>query len=308
MTVSGEVTFKVKQFIAARERFTIGQVAKLTGLKHKSVETVVQRLVRDGYVVKSQETVPVAGRGRRPLYYTLTADMEKRKELVNEVGAFQPRAVPVRVQPLSANYIGAHNMLDELEREPNAPDREARLAKIEKHLELAAFEEGLEDREEGTAVVWAYLLREKARIAALHRQWAEAEHLLREAHLVFEEHGLEGEVEKTDQYRFRLRIRQRLTVAKDDDEIARIWQEIPHVVQEMGLAANPVVQLTVEMSKLLNVSIASERKVEETADRLVEQVLLRIDTELARRRLEEKTRVTLGWERHKIRGRQIYVS
>jgi len=25
MTVSGEVTFKVKQFIAARERFTIGQ-------------------------------------------------------------------------------------------------------------------------------------------------------------------------------------------------------------------------------------------------------------------------------------------
>jgi DNA-binding MarR family transcriptional regulator len=308
MTVSGEVTFKVKQFIAARERFTIGQAAKLTGLNRKSVETVVQRLVRDGYVVKSRETAPSTGRGRRPLYYTLTADMEKRKDLVNEVSAFQPRAVPVRVRPLSANYLGAHNMLDELEREPDAPDREARLAKIEKHLELAAFEEGLEDGEEGTAVVQAYLLRERARVAASRHQWPEAERLLREAHLVFEEHGLEGEVEKTDQYWFTLVIRQRLTVAKDDEAIARVWQEIPHIVQEIGVAANPVVQLTIEMSTILCVSMASERKVEETADRLAERVLLRIDTELARKRLqEEATRVMPDWGRHETRTEQVYI-
>jgi hypothetical protein len=198
MTVSGEVTFKVKQFIAARERFTIDQVAKLMGLNRKSVETVVQRLVRDGYVVKSQETMPGAGRGRRPLYYTLTADMDKRRGLVNEVSAFQPGAVPVRTHPLSANYIGAHNMLDELEREPNAPDREARLAKIEKHLELAAFEEGLEDGEEGTAVVHAYLLRERARVAALRHQWPRAESLLNQAWAIFQEHGLEEEVNKVE--------------------------------------------------------------------------------------------------------------
>ncbi|MBC8492541.1 MAG: hypothetical protein H8D43_02050 [Chloroflexi bacterium] len=198
MTVSGEVTFKVKRFIAARERFTIDQVAKLTGLNRKSVETVVQRLVRDGYVVKSRETAPGTGRGRRPLYYTLTADMEKRKDLVNEVSAFQPRAVPVRVHPLSANYLGAHDMLDELEREPNAPDREARLAKTEKHLELAAFEEGLEDGEEGTTVVWAYLLRERARVAALRHQWPRAESLLNQAWAVFQEHGLEEEVNKVE--------------------------------------------------------------------------------------------------------------
>ncbi|MGA9347966.1 MAG: S1 RNA-binding domain-containing protein [Anaerolineae bacterium] len=297
MTVSGEVTFKVKQFIAARERFTIGQVAKLTGLKHKSVETVVQRLVRDGYVVKSQETVPVAGRGRRPLYYTLTADMEKRKELVNEVSAFQPRAVPVRVHPLSANYIGAHDMLDELEREPDVPDHEARLVKIEKHLELAAFEEGLEDREEGTAVVRAYLLRERARVAALRHQWVEAGRLLREAHLVFEEHGLEGEVEKTDQYWFTLLIRQRLMLAKDGDEIARVWQEIPHIVQEMGLAANPVVQLTVAVSKVLSfLIIALGSEVRETANRLWELVPLCIGMKVDRRGLEEEARFTLDRE------------
>jgi DNA-binding MarR family transcriptional regulator len=251
MTVPGEVTFKVKQFIAVRERFTTGQVTKLTGLNRKSVETVVQRLIRDGYVVKSQETAPSTGRGRRPLYYTLTTDIEKRRELVNEVGAFQPKAIPVRVRPLSANYIGAHDMLDELEQEPDAPDREARLAKIEKRLELAAFEEGLEDGEEGTAVVQAYLLRQKARVAALCHQWVEAERLLGEAHLVFEEYGLKEELEKTDQRRFTLLIRQRLAVAKDDEyEIARIWQEIPRIVQEMGLAANPVVQLMVEMSNI----------------------------------------------------------
>jgi hypothetical protein len=198
MTVPGEVTFNVKQFIAARERFTIGQVAKLKGLNRKSVETVVRRLVRDGYVVKSGETAPSTGRGRRPLYYTLTTDMEKRKELVNEVSAFQPRAVPVRVHPLSANYIGARNMLDELEREPDAPDCEARLAKIEKHLELAAFEEGLEDGEEGTAVVWAYFLRERARVAALRYQWPRAESLLNQAQAIFLEHGLEEEVNKVE--------------------------------------------------------------------------------------------------------------
>jgi hypothetical protein len=198
MTVPGEVTFKVKQFIAARERFTTGQVVNLTGLNRKSVETVVQRLVRDGYVVKSGETAPGTGRGRRPLYYTLTADMEKRKELVNEISVFQPKAVPVRVRPLSANYVGAHEMLDELEQEPDAPDREARLAKIEKHLELAAFEEGLEDGEEGTAVVQAYLLREKARVAALRHQWARAESLLNQARPIFQEHGLEEEVDKLE--------------------------------------------------------------------------------------------------------------
>jgi hypothetical protein len=198
MTVSGEVAFKVKQFIAARERFTIGQVAKLTGLNRKSVETVVLRLVRDGYVVGSRETMPRTGRGRRPLYYTLTADMEKRKDLVNEVSAFQPGAVPVRVHPLSANYMGAHDMLGEFEREPDAPNRETRLAKIEKHLELAAFEEGLEDGEEGTAVVHAYLLRESARVAALRHQWPRAESLLNQAWAIFQEHGLEEEVNKAE--------------------------------------------------------------------------------------------------------------
>jgi len=75
--------------------------------------------------------------------------------------------------------------------------------------------------------------------------------LLGEAHRVFEEHGLEEEVEKADQYRFALLIRQRLAAAKDDEyEIARIWQEIPRIVQEMGLAANPVVQLMLEMSNI----------------------------------------------------------
>ncbi|TEU12959.1 MAG: S1 RNA-binding domain-containing protein, partial [Anaerolineales bacterium] len=303
MTVPGEVTFKVKQFVAARERFTTGQVTKLTGLNHKSVETVVQRLIRDGYVVKSRETAPGTGRGRRPLYYTLTTDIEKRKELVNEVSAFQPGAAPVRIRPLSANYIGAHEMLDELEREPDAPDREARLAKIEKHLELAAFEEGLEDGEEGTAVVRAYLLRERARVAALRHQWVEAERLLGEVHRVFEEHGLEEEVEKTNQYRFTLLIRQRLTVAKDDEEVARIWREIPSIVQEVELVANPVVQLTVGMSKVLSVLIASLRKVEEITNRLAEQVPFR--TELVPRRLEEGARFTLDWGRHETRTEQI---
>jgi DNA-binding MarR family transcriptional regulator len=231
MTVSGEVTFKVKQFIAARERFTIGQVAKLTGLNRKSVETVVQRLVRDGYVVKSQETVPVAGRGRRSLYYTLTANMEKRKELVNEVSVFQPRAVPVRVHPLSANYLGAHNMLGELEREPDAPDREARLAKIEKHLELAAFEEGLEDGEEGTAVVHAYLLRESARVAALRHQWPRAESLLNQAWAIFQEHGLEEEVNKVEGMMASQELEQALT--GDPLDYARL----DHILERLGCYA-----------------------------------------------------------------------
>lgn len=237
MTVSGEVAFKVKQFIAARERFTIGQVAKLTGLNHKSVETVVQRLVRDGYVIKSQETMPGTGRGRRPLYYTLTADMEKRKELASEVSAFQPRAVPVRVHPLSANYIGAYDMLDELEREPDVPDHEARLAKIEKHLELAAFEEGLEDREEGTAVVWAYLLRERARVAALRHQWPRAESLLNQARAIFQEHGLEEEVYKVEG----MIASQGLERALTEGPLDYVW--LDHILERLGcyeVASMPV--------------------------------------------------------------------
>ena len=228
MTVPGEVTFKVKQFIAARERFTTGQVAKLTGLNRKSVETVVQRLVRDGYVVKSRETAPGTGRGRRPLYYTLTADMEKRKELVNEVSVFQPGAVPVRVRPLSANYIGAHDMLDGLEREPDAPDREARLRKIEKHLELAAFEEGLEDGEEGTAVVRAYLLRERARVAALRHQWARAESLLNQARAIFQEHGLEEEVNKLEGMIAGQELERTLTEGPLD------YGRLSHIVERLG--------------------------------------------------------------------------
>jgi DNA-binding MarR family transcriptional regulator len=227
MTVPGEVTFKVKQFIAVRERFTTGQVTKLTGLNRKSVETVVQRLIRDGYVVKSQETAPGTGRGRRPLYYTLTTDIEKRKELVNEVSAFQPGGVPVRIRPLSANYLGAHDMLDELEQEPDAPDREARLAKIEKHLELAAFEEGLEDGEEGTAVVRAYLLHERARVAALRHQWARAESLLNQARAIFLEHGLEEEVDKLEGVTAAQELERTLTEGPlDQGRLSHIWERL----------------------------------------------------------------------------------
>jgi len=228
MTVSGEVTFKVKQFMVARERFTIGQVVKLTGLNRKSVESVVQRLVRDGYVVKSRETMPGTGRGRRPLYYTLTADMEKRKDLVNEVSAFQSGAAPMRSHPLSAHYIGAYHMLDELERELDAPDREARLAKIEKHLELAAFDEGLEDGEKGATVVRAYLLCESARVAALHHQWAQADSLLNQAQTVFQEHGLKEEVNKVEGMIARQELERALT------EVPLDYGGLGHILERLS--------------------------------------------------------------------------
>ena len=264
MTVPGEVTFKVKQFIAARERFTTGWVAKLTGLNRKSVETVVQRLVRDGYVVKSRETAPGTGRGRRPLYYTLTADMKKRKELVDEVSAFQPRAVPVRVRPLSANYIGAHEMLDDLEREPDAPDREARLAKIEKHLELAAFEEGLEDGEEGTAVVQAYLLRERARVAALRHQWARAESLLNQVRAIFLGHGLEEEVDKLEGVTAAQELERTLTEGPlDQGRLSHIWERLG-CYATASLPVSTVCRLVGAFQETLQAATAVEPEEERT--------------------------------------------
>jgi DNA-binding PadR family transcriptional regulator len=180
VAVSGEVAHKVKRFILDSERFTVNEVARFTSLNPKSVETVIQRLVRDGFVVQTGEKSPGKGPGRPSLYYELTPNLDKQLELLESVQAFNIGETPVALAPSSAHYAAAKDLLDALERDRERPDLEEQLALVDKHLRLAAFEEGVDTREPGSEVVAAYLGLLSAQAAMLRKRWDEAEKAIAE--------------------------------------------------------------------------------------------------------------------------------
>ncbi len=77
MAFWGEVSIKVKRAILLTERFTVGQISHITGIKYQSVETVIQRLLKGGMIAKvdfdnlvlSEKATSKQGRPKQ--YYTL---------------------------------------------------------------------------------------------------------------------------------------------------------------------------------------------------------------------------------------------
>jgi len=218
MAVWGEVSFKVKRAITFMERFTIGQLADMTGLEYQGVETVVQRLLKDGYIIQAkprqQEGRKRVGRPRQT--YTLVNDPAVRKKLYSSIEAFQIEealaAAPDR-KPSNAHFDVAVSIIDSLE----AGEKEISAASLNEATEHLDFARRYEEMiEEGIEVAHAYIDFQQARLEFLRGNEDETNRLLVRARAVFQENGIDGQVKLTDDYETTIALKRLVSLALED--------------------------------------------------------------------------------------------
>jgi len=216
MTIRGEVSYKVKRAILILRQFTIGQIADVTELDHQGVETVVHRLVREGLLVRTEETVRnPSQRGRPRQLYALAEDPAQVQKLRVSVEAFQFREEPLLIsqrRPESAHYLQVVSKLDTLDamemKQGSLESSPDALEEIEQQLAFARrYEAMLED---GVEVATAYLDFEQARLEFLQENTAEGERLLSQARSVFQDFGMGDKVRLLNEYAVAIMLRQQL--------------------------------------------------------------------------------------------------
>jgi Mn-dependent DtxR family transcriptional regulator len=196
MTILGEVAIKVKRAILLTETFTVSQIADVTGVKYESVETVIQRLQRDGFLIKADNTFSkdstVSKRGRPRQYYTF-ADSTKVKVIRDTIDVFfteRSFVEPSKAKPQNPHFVEAISLINSLEKSGNeiAPELQKDI-----ESELALSREYEEMIEEGNEIAVAFNDFAQARLEYLKGEKDDAEELLRKAKSVFQKYKISEE-------------------------------------------------------------------------------------------------------------------
>ena len=218
MAIWGEVSFKVKRAMTFMERFTIGQLADMTGLEHQSVETVVQRLLKDGYIIQTEPRQPESRKriGRPRQTYALVDDPEIAKKLYASIEAFQIEealtAAPGR-KPSSAHFDAAVSIIDSLE----AGEQEISAASLDEATERLDFARRYEEMiEEGIEIAHAYVDFQQARLEFLRGNEDETKRLLAQAKAVFHESAIDEQVKLIDDYEITIALKRQVSSALED--------------------------------------------------------------------------------------------
>ena len=215
MSQLGEVSVKVKRAILIMEKFTIAQIADISGLKYESVETVVQRLLRKGILVKVDGNFKqsIAKRGRPRQYYTF-ANSQTRKILKNEIDAFwleKSLIEPDRQKPRNPHFMHATSLIEAVETGHKEPT-DSLLEKIKLNLNLAREYEGMISPNPEIAMAYIDLLQ--ARFEYLREEDEEAENFLKKAKKVFKNYHMTEEEQNVDEYYLTLKLKQFIQIAK----------------------------------------------------------------------------------------------
>ena len=297
MTVWGEVSFKVKRAITFMERFTIGQLADTTGLEYQSVETVVQRLLKEGYITQAKSRQPERRKrvGRPRQIYALADDPEMVKRLYSSIEAFQIEealtAAPDR-KPSSAHFDAAVSIIDSLE----AGEKETSAALLNEAAERLAFARRHEEMiEEGIEVASAYADFQQARLELLRGNEDETKRLLAQARAVFQESRIDGQVRLVDDYEITMALKGLVSSALEDAAQSRfglalrqlhgIFDTLPSLSLSPTLKSviSNLVQVT-DLAAKASVSLVSENlRLKQTNEALLAEnarlQLLQQDTE-----------------------------
>lgn len=197
MALLGEVSIKVKRALLLTEKFTVSQIADITGIKYESVETVIQRLLKDGIITKAdlantfRDGMP-AKRGRPKQYYTF-ADKSKIEMLRNNLDAFLlERSIvdPDKEKPQNPYFVKAVSLIDSLETSRMELTNDL-LKEIEDNLKISREYEELVD--ESNEIAIAYIEFAEARIKYLQGESEDAEDLLIKARNVFHKYEVPEE-------------------------------------------------------------------------------------------------------------------
>jgi hypothetical protein len=195
----GEVIRKAAHYAAGRERFTVADVTRSTKIPAQSIQTALRRLVDDKYVLKVEGHEPNRSYrpGRPPTYYTLTANPDKQQEFFKRYDIILANPSEERTPPAGAHYRTADRILRELERNSESLDRlRNRFDLLEKHLRLAAFEEGLEEGK--GALIEGYFLELRGRMAAVNQNRLLALQFFMKARVIYEANGIHADRDRID--------------------------------------------------------------------------------------------------------------
>ncbi len=209
MAVWGEVSFKVKRAITFMDRFTIGQLADMTGLEYQSVETVVQRLLKEGYITQAKPRQPERRKqvGRPRQTYALVDDPEMVKMFYSSIEAFQIEealAVAPDRKPSSAHFDAAVSIIDSLE----AGEKEISATSVNEAAERLDFARRHEEMvEEGIEIASAYADFQQARLAFLRGNEDETRRLLDQARALFQRNKIDRQIELINDYEITIALK-----------------------------------------------------------------------------------------------------
>ncbi len=165
---SGEVASRVRRAALELGQFTADHVVKLTGLKPKSVNTAINRLMKVG-LVESRPTSSSEGPGRPACVYHLTEDPDRRLELSRQVHG--PVHRPVSGQPVGQVYRRLAQTLDETEQVRDAGAQRALLNTAQGLLDVALASEG---GDYAPPPVRPYIEYQRARLLLARRRFDDA--------------------------------------------------------------------------------------------------------------------------------------
>lgn len=175
MTIRAEINqvkFKIRYNSLLLKKFTVAEMIRATGLNPESVRTEIQRMKREGLLSTEVVEKGSKNRGGQPVLYRLTDDPEARLALSESIEAFYP-ALNHDDKPTSRHFFYAQELLnqalslDELQREQI-------LFEVEDNIDIAEQTEG---GSLASARIKAYILYERARLAYLKNNRAEAKSL-----------------------------------------------------------------------------------------------------------------------------------
>jgi len=215
MSQLGEVSVKVKRAILIMEKFTIAQIADITGLKYESVETVVQRLLKRGILTKVNENFKqtVGKKGRPKQYYTF-ANTETRRVLKNEIDAFwleKSLVEPDRREPRNPHFMHVTFLIEAVET-GRKEFTDSLLEEIKVNLNLAReYEEMVSPNPK---IAMSYIDSLQARLEYLREEDEEAERFLKRARSVFKNYHMTEEEQNIDKYYLSLKLAQIIQTAK----------------------------------------------------------------------------------------------
>jgi predicted transcriptional regulator len=198
MALLGEVAIKVIRVILLTKEFTVSQIADIIAIKHDSVETVIQRLLKDGLLVKVSKadldlkSKSIAKKGRPKQFYTI-AENNKLKILRDRVNAFSLErsiAEPYKNKPSNPHYLRALSIIESVELEKLEFTDQLR-NEASNNLALARDYEEMVDENNDVSV--ACIDFAQAKLEYLKGEKEDAEDLLKNAKNIFRKYELPEE-------------------------------------------------------------------------------------------------------------------
>ncbi len=240
MAHSGEVIVKVMRAILISKQFSVAQIADLVGVRFDSVETVIQRLLKDGILAKIDKGIgpSVGAKKGRPIQYYFVQD-NKINILQNRLDAFsieRSLAEPRKNKPNNQHYLKALSIIESIESgKATITDELCQEASV--NLGLSRDYEAVVD--DVSDIPAAYIDFAEARLEYLRGEREDAEELLIKAKEVFNKHKLPEE-SAVDEYLTSAKIKHAIQEAKKSIK-NNSYENLGDQLTKLGLSRTPSV-------------------------------------------------------------------